>query len=794
MKKSVVSLLLLAVSGLQLLSAPPAMAQRSMVYAIYKSGVAAYEKGNYREALRAERQCVDMLATTKHKPAEEAGILYSLGETLRCMGKLQESEAVLKKAMAINDTLPKMSRMDNWLFNSMAALYLAQSKFPEAESLWKMDLQYLSKDSPQRFWPVNNLITLYLHWGKIDEAESYIKEALRIAKKYPKTLGVQYAELNQGLLQEQRGKYKEAEEFYKESFAKSIAICGPNHPYGAIILLKHAELYRKQSRFAEAEATLNKALDIFKSHYSADHPDLCETQVKLARVLSEQGKYQQAKELVQTALKNEESLFGNTDSLFIAHAKECLGNMYRQDGHYDEAQKMLEEVLAIERKVMAMDNIDIAVTMRNLALIHADQANFKEAEQLLRDSMQMIEEQTGQDHPERAAAASALAHVYLRDDKFSEAEPLLKKSLELSERVLGANNSITADGVHDLGELYVKQKQYDQAAVYQQKALAIDESLYGEKAPQVAADLTALASTYGYLGQTDKATPLLTRAAEIKNVLPGGNTKLELQTKVLSKEHDRPVHDKWALVIGISNFKDTSINLKYAAKDATDFKNFLVTTENFKPDHVKLLTDENASRDNIIGMLGEKWLSKRVQPDDMVVVYVSSHGSSATKEAGGANFLVAYDTNKNSLPATGIPMQWLTSIVSDQVHSDRIILIMDVCHSGAVGAGQKGLNRTVGLDTNALKIGKGQMILCSSLAEQVSWESKGYENSVFTRRLMEALQTDKGKTTMFEAYNRLKVLVESEVLQDRGDLQTPLLVNKSWIGSDPALAVEPLVK
>jgi tetratricopeptide (TPR) repeat protein len=794
MKKSLVSLAVLAALSCQSLTQPPASAQRAMAYALYKSGVAAYEKGDYKEALRAEQQCADMLATTKHTAVEEANILYSLGETQRCLGKFKESEATLKKSMALNDNLPKALRIDNWLFNSMAALYLAQGKFPEAETLWKMDLEYLRKGAVQRFWPVNNLITLYILWGKPDEAESYLKEALSLAKKFPKTQGMQYALLNQGQLEEQFGDYKEAEAYNDEAFEKSVEICGPNHPYGAVILVKQAELYRKQSRYAEAEKTLGKALEILQSHYTSDHPDICETQVKLARVLYEDGKYQQARELVKTALKNEEALFGDPNNLFIAHAKECLGNTYRQDGHYDEAQKMLEEVLAIEHTMMGTANVDTAITMRNLALVQADQANFKEAENLLQDSIKMIEEQTGPVHPERAAAASALAHVYLRDDKFQEAEPLLKKSLELSEKVLGANNSVTANGARDLGELYVKQKQFELAATYQQKALTIDETLYGVKAPQIAADLTALASTYGALGQTDKAAPLLTRAAEIKNVLPGGNTKVELQPQQLSKESDRPVHDKWALVIGISNFKDSSINLKYAAKDATDFKNFLVTTEKFKPDHVKLLTDESASRDNIIGMLGDKWLANRVKPDDLVIVYVSSHGSSATTEAGGTNFLVAYDTNKNSLLATGIPMQWLTSIVSDQVQSDRIILIMDVCHSGAVGEGQKALTRTVGLDPNVMKIGKGQMILCSSLAEQVSWESKGYENSVFTRRLMEALQTDKDKTTMMEAYKRLKVMVESEVLQDRGNLQTPLLVNKNWIGSDPALAVEPIVK
>ena len=57
---------------------------------------------------------------------------------------------------------------------------------------------------------------------------------------------------------------------------------------------------------------------------------------------------------------------------------------------------------------------------------------------------------------------------------------------------------------------------------------------------------------------------------------------------------------------------------------------------------------------------------------------------------------------------------------------------------------------------------------------------------------MEALQSDEGKTSMLDAFKRLKVLVESEVLRDRGDLQTPVLNTKHWLGKDPVLAVEPL--
>src|SRR5262249_53838879 len=194
----------------------------------------------------------------------------------------------------------------------------------------------------------------------------------------------------------------------------------------------------------------------------------------------------------------------------------------------------------------------------------------------------------------------------------------------------------------------------------------------------------------------------------------------------------RPIRDKWALVVGISNFKDPSLNLKFAAKDATDFRNYLVTEAGFAPDHVKLLTNEQATRQNIVDNLGEKWLRRLANTDDLVVVYISSHGSAAKKEVG-ANFIVAHETNLNNLVFTGIPMQWLTAGIKDLVHCDRVVLVLDVCHGGAVAAGTKGLFRSSAFDSDALAAGTGQVVLVSSETDQISWESKKYPNGVFTR-------------------------------------------------------------
>jgi uncharacterized caspase-like protein len=248
----------------------------------------------------------------------------------------------------------------------------------------------------------------------------------------------------------------------------------------------------------------------------------------------------------------------------------------------------------------------------------------------------------------------------------------------------------------------------------------------------------------------------------------------------------RPVKNKWALVIGISNFKESDINLRFAAKDAIDFSNYLVNDAGFNSGNVKLLTDKNATRDNIIKELGDGFLGRKAGPDDLVVIYVSSHGSTSMESADGVNFLVAHDTNPQALLSTGIPMQWLSQIIKEQVHSDRVILIMDVCHSGAASNGAKGLSREK-FNTDKITVGAGQAIICSSAPEQVSWESKNYQNSVFTRKLIEALK--RPGSNLDTAYDYLKEQVYAEVMQDRHKVQTPLYFSRAWQGPPPVLAV-----
>ncbi len=251
---------------------------------------------------------------------------------------------------------------------------------------------------------------------------------------------------------------------------------------------------------------------------------------------------------------------------------------------------------------------------------------------------------------------------------------------------------------------------------------------------------------------------------------------------------DRPIKDKWAVIIGVSQFADKRIPiLKYPAKDAQDFANFLVSKGNFAKDHVLLLKDNQATKVKILDAFGDGWLPRRAMEDDLVVIFISSHGS--PQDVAGENFIIAYDSDPNHTYATGIRLQDLAGEVTKRTGCDRIVVLLDACHSGAAVQGGKGLLRTHNFQLESVT-GQGQMVISSSKPEQLSWESKRYDNGVFTRCLIQALEAEGAKTSISEAYNKLKSSVEQEVRFDRAVDQSPMILSK-WKGTELKLCAPP---
>jgi tetratricopeptide (TPR) repeat protein len=790
-----------------------------------------YEHGRYKEAIPLFEQARQAGPTSDYQKAQ---VNLGLAESYRSEGRLNEAEALFKKGIAeaeqddakhLNKKYKANTKNSSdvipYMMNDLAILYLSESRFPEAEAMAQQCIELGTKKIGAKNFglalPYNALTRIYFKWGKLSESKATNKKTLELFTTAASKQSFLYAYTSFNLAQilDQEGQYKNAEALYKATLLGIESIFGFEHSHCAAVLEAQGELYRKEGKYAEATRAFQRVRKIRLSAFSKTHADYGKALLNLSLVARDEGRYARAQELCNQATKIVTTALGE-DNIDSAKCMITAASIFRYQGQYPQAEEQARKAMAIDEKLLTTNNPTYAHDMAELAQIYADEGKNDEAKTLLEKSLKIDEATLGADHPDIASTLRSLAAICLQEKDSTRAQQLYEKALATTEKSYGPNNSEVLLTVRNLADATTSQNKFQETETWLKKALSIDENLYSKKSPQYARDLDALAKTYIKLNDKSKAEPLLAEYTALKQTLPGADsdshyTEMKFTPHPLS---DKSVSDKWAIVIGVSNFKDPSINLKYAAKDATDFRNFLVTHENFKADHVQLMTDANATKEKIISKLGDGWLGRVAKKDDLVLIYVSSHGS-ATQDDVGVNFLVTYDTDKSKLVSTGLPMQWLTKIIQEQVHSGRVIVILDVCHSGAAAAakstdtsdiddddqgesttatqgdaGSKGMARGHGFNASELSLGSGQIVLCSSLANQISWESKNYPNSVFTKRLMEALQCNGADTTLKQAYEQLRSSVGAEVLGDRAAIQTPDLANKNWTGGDPVLAVK----
>lgn len=242
------------------------------------------------------------------------------------------------------------------------------------------------------------------------------------------------------------------------------------------------------------------------------------------------------------------------------------------------------------------------------------------------------------------------------------------------------------------------------------------------------------------------------------------------------------VREKFALIIGIGDFKDLQISkLQFAAKDADDLARVLQDPRygRFKPENVILLTNAKATRANILNALQD--LFHKVQEDDLVFIYVSSHGSQKQTDKGlmGVGYIVTHDTSLKNI--------WLDSLDYESFSKNaallkarRKVVFLDTCFSGQASAGSKALSiEGVGVDQATAKLflsGEGTYVITSSKDNERSFESESLENSYFTYFLIEALKKGSEPPTVKEIFSYLTQKVPEAVAREKRSFQHPQMV------------------
>jgi tetratricopeptide (TPR) repeat protein len=241
-------------------------------------------------------------------------------------------------------------------------------------------------------------------------------------------------------------------------------------------------------------------------------------------------------------------------------------------GNYDEADQLMQEAVAIDRKaiqnqqtMLDQRKLSIAQSQAGRAAIFAAKLNYKQSNVLYRDALASlptnemhfraflllelgnlfsdigdiknaeslyknalaIQEQVfPQQQYNIGIIVNNLANLYEAQGMFEQAEPLYKRSEAMLEQSLGANHPILATSLSDQACMYSDRGLFVQAEQLARQALAIRERTLGRDHPDVAISLHDLAEVYCRQGQFDKAEPLLQRTLTILDKANGSSSPL----------------------------------------------------------------------------------------------------------------------------------------------------------------------------------------------------------------------------------------------------------------------------
>jgi formylglycine-generating enzyme required for sulfatase activity len=134
-------------------------------------------------------------------------------------------------------------------------------------------------------------------------------------------------------------------------------------------------------------------------------------------------------------------------------------------------------------------------------------------------------------------------------------------------------------------------------------------------------------------------------------------------------------------------------------------------------------------------------LYRRKKRDDLLLLYYSGHGIT---DDYGELYLAVKDTEKETMGATAVDATFVRGQLGKS-SSQRKVVVLDCCHSGAFAGGAKALGSSVGMREAFAGSGYGRVILTASNAVEYAWEGDKLlgeaVTSVFTHFLVQGIRT-----------------------------------------------------
>lgn len=259
------------------------------------------------------------------------------------------------------------------------------------------------------------------------------------------------------------------------------------------------------------------------------------------------------------------------------------------------------------------------------------------------------------------------------------------------------------------------------------------------------------------------------------------------------KEVPADVHF-YGIVIGISEYINKDINLKFTESDAISMSHAIrIGAENlFGKEKVQIftLTSKTGSRpdkNNIRSVFDS--VARKARAEDIILVYLSGHGITYGGESGDFYFLTADATASNSEAYTDEAIRknntFSTSEITEllkKIAALKQVMIIDACGSGKA---VENLVATRNVESSQIKAidrmkdRTGMFVISGCASDAVSYEASRFGQGLLTYSLLQAMKGAKLRDGKYIDVNELLSYAREEVpklARGIGGIQTPQLL------------------
>jgi WD40 repeat protein len=187
------------------------------------------------------------------------------------------------------------------------------------------------------------------------------------------------------------------------------------------------------------------------------------------------------------------------------------------------------------------------------------------------------------------------------------------------------------------------------------------------------------------------------------------------------------------LSIGISDYKDESLSLQFAHRDA---EAFTAAWENqlgpvYENIQKTLLLNEKATAPRVKEAM--KNLAEAVSQRDIAVIFISAHG---IRNRQLEYYLATHEIDPENLDHTGLHFSAVTELL--ETLPCKVLLFVDTCHAAGI-TGAKAILRDPLYELTSDEY--GAIVFSSSLSREISREDEQWQHGAFTKAILDTFAT-----------------------------------------------------